>query len=108
MSSVIATEHEAQARAFSIDSLLAELVRQRGTAKLCYDEEDGWFVQFLFDRNLDDSWQSMCVDEQRHARPTDALSDAVRAHNEEVGRAIRTGRYTHFSFINLPNTASRY
>jgi hypothetical protein len=53
------------------DALLSELVRQRGEMKLCYDDEDGWFVQFRYMRQRD-AWMTLDRDEERHAFRTSA------------------------------------
>lgn len=66
------------------DLLLAELVDQRGPAKLAYDDEDGWFLQFIYLKSLDDSWTTLDMDRERHTSPTAAIRGAVLAHNDEI------------------------
>ncbi len=66
-----------------VDAALANLVEQRGEAKICFDEEDGWFLQFLWHRQPD-SWTTLDTDKSRHKSPTEAIKSAVDAHNEEV------------------------
>jgi hypothetical protein len=73
------------------NALLSELVRQRGEMKLCYDEEDGWFVQFQY-MHQRDAWSTLDRDEERHASPTAAIKAARLAHNDEVERQRKSGR----------------
>ena len=84
------------------DALLSALVAQRGGAKLCFDEEDGWFLQFCYN-NLDDSWITLSRSEQRQATPSEAIRDASLAHNEECSRAVIHGSWTRFAPIALPS-----
>ena len=80
------------------DALLSDLVRQRGEAKICYDEEDGWFVQFQWCHHKDE-WVTPDLDEERHASPAAAIRGARLAHNEEIDRQRRSGLGTIYTFI---------
>jgi hypothetical protein len=86
--SELLAEHEAL---IGCDALLAELVRQRGEMKLCYDEQDGWFVQFQYMRQRD-AWITLDRDEKRHLSPSAAFKAARLAHNDEVERQRKLGR----------------
>jgi len=81
------------------DALLSELVRQRGEAKICYDDEDGWFLQFLHIRLLRDSWMTLDRGEERHASPTAAIQGARLAHNDEIKRRAAEGAWSRYTFI---------
>lgn len=86
-------ELEAERKALvGTDALLWELVRQRGELKLCFDEEDGWFIQSLY-MHMRDAWVTLACDEGRSTSPTIAICDAVKAHNEEVERQRLSGRH---------------
>ncbi|MEM1297505.1 MAG: hypothetical protein AAGH89_19215, partial [Verrucomicrobiota bacterium] len=72
------------------DALLSDLVRQRGDAKICYDDEDGWFVQFQWCHH-ENEWKTLEFDQERHASPTAAIRGAVLAHNEEIHHRQKNG-----------------
>lgn len=66
-----------------LDAVIYELVRQRGELKLCYDDEDGWFVQALYNRHAD-SFVTLDDTDARHASPTAAIEMARLAHNAQA------------------------
>ena len=78
--------------------LLAELVRQRGEAKICHDEQDGWFLQFLY-HHMPDSWGTLDLDEHCHASKDEAIEGARLAHNDEVEMQLKTRRCQIHSLI---------
>lgn len=82
------------------DALLSDLVRERGEAKICYDEEDGWFLQFLYIPTSPDSWMTLDLGEQRHTSPSAAIRGAVRAHNAEVTLRRAQKRWCHWQTIS--------
>jgi hypothetical protein len=91
---------EAERRALiGSDALLSDLVRERGEAKICYDEEDGWFLQFLYIPTSKDSWMTLDLDEQRHTSPSEAIRGAVRAHNAEVTMRRAQRRWCNWQII---------
>lgn len=83
------------------DSMLAALVEQRGPAKLCFDDEDGWFLEFLHNRDMDDSWMSLDYSEDRSPTPTAAILAAVKAHNAEI-IDVRQRRGTYSIYTPIP------
>lgn len=75
-----------------IDEIISELVKQRGPMKLCFDKEDGWFVQFEW-CHYKDGWVTLTRDIERHATPTVAICDAKEAHNDAVNFQEKQGLF---------------
>lgn len=102
--STIPTESELEKERAALtggDAWLAELNRQRGDLRICFDEEDGWFVKVMFNRNFEGGgWHTLDPNEARHSSPTDAIRAAVEAHNCEIATARRARRHTSYTPIS--------